>query len=154
MWIYSRCHACQYLCPGAIIGYRVWRKVWKALNEAPYLFLFVQQTHSIHRAVWHHCLSITFLVWPVSFLNVCSLICSLPVMLWKQGLESFSLPSWQVAMTPYVKIVFWQHSMFQYLFCLQHNGNGFICITVNITNHWADVKHVCCLKLLCLNLTF
>lgn len=48
--------------------------------------------HTMHETVWHHCLSVTLLVeWPVSFLNLFGLICSLPVMLWKQGPQSFSL---------------------------------------------------------------
>lgn len=105
MWIYYRCHSCQCLCPGRVNGFRDWRKVWNALNEAPYLSFLVQQMRTIHQAVEHRCLSITLLVeWPVSFLNLFALICSLPVMLWKQGLKSFSLPSWQVALTPYAKL--------------------------------------------------
>lgn len=113
MWIYCRCHSCQCLCPGHINGCRDWRKVWNALNEAPYLSFLVPQMHTIRQAVEHHCLSITLLVeWPVSFLNLFGLICSLPVMLWERGLKSFSLPSWQVALTPYAKLTSWNTACF------------------------------------------
>lgn len=40
MWIYCRCHSCQCLYAGCINGCRAWRKVWNALNEAPYLSFF------------------------------------------------------------------------------------------------------------------
>lgn len=126
MWIYCRRLSCQCLCPGRINGCRDWRKVWNALNEAPYLSFLVQQMHTIHQAVWRRCLSITLLVeWPVSFLNLFGLICRLPVMLWKQGLKSFSLPSWQVALTPYAKLTS-RNRAFWYLHCLQLDVNSII----------------------------
>lgn len=62
-----------------------------------------------------------FLVeWPVSFLNLFGLICGLPVMLWKQGLKSFSPPWWQVALTPLCKIEEARHVSISALLAAEH----------------------------------
>lgn len=132
LWIYCKCHSRQCLCPPRINGCRDWWKVWNALNEPPYFSFLVQQTRAIHQAVEHRCLSITLLVeWPVSFLNLFGLICSLPVMSWKRGLKSFSLPSWQGALTPLCKIDSQKHSTFEYLLLLQHNMKTIMWVTVS-----------------------